>query len=263
MMDRPIRVILFGGGPVLEHGALRFVATLDAHPDVEFLGAVCQSHGQGIVSILEDLWRRRGLLALPLFAARAWGGLRRWLLHPRREWRLRSDLRRLTGPIRYMEDIHAPEVLGLVRELGPDLGLIYGSPILKPELFEIPKHGTLGIHHGSLPKYRGRKTTFWEMYEGEEVAGVTIQRVNRGLDTGEIVQEGRVRIGSRSRSRVWRELEDLGLELYLRAILEVRNGTARYRPQEGPKGGLYRDPPPSLILRLWWRQLCKRMRGTG
>jgi methionyl-tRNA formyltransferase len=144
-----------------------------------------------------------------------------------------------------------------------DLGLIYGSPILRPELFEIPKMGTLGIHHGSLPRYRGKKTTFWEMYEGEERAGVTIQKVNRGLDTGEIVQEGHVRIGSRSRSRVWREVEDLGLQLYLRSILQVGAGTARLREQDGPKGQLYRDPPLTLIIRLWWRQLRKRIRGIG
>ena len=69
---------------------------------------------------------------------------------------------------------------------------VCGAPILKPELFEIPAFGTLGIHHGRLPEYRGKKTTFWAIYNGDSTAGVTIQRINAGLDTGEIVCTGEV-----------------------------------------------------------------------
>lgn len=256
-MDRPIRVILFAGGPVLEHAARRLTATLDAHPDVELLGVICESRGQGSLSVFRDLLRRRGLLAVPLFCARLGSGMVRFVRDPLREWHLRSVSQLVT----YVPDIHDPEVLQKVKDLKPDLGLSYGSPILEASLFEIPGQGTLGIHHGSLPKYRGKKTTFWEMYEGEEEAGVTIQKINRGLDTGEIVLEGRVRIGARSRASVWRELEDLGLDLYLKAILQVRNGIAQFREQEGPTGILYRDPPPKAIVRLWWKQLRKRLGG--
>jgi hypothetical protein len=148
-------------------------------------------------------------------------------------------------------DIHDEVVLAQVRALAPDLGLIYGSPILKPALFEIPAYGTLGIHHGQVPQYRGKKTTFWAMYHGEPVAGVTIQKVTAGLDTGQIVRSGEVPIGRRSYGAVWRDVLALGLDLYIEAILQVREGTAVYRPQTGPKGKLYRDPKPADILRFW------------
>ena len=70
-----------------------------------------------------------------------------------------------------------------------------------------------------------------------------------------------VPIGSKSRASVWKELEELGLELYIRAILEVKSGTARFRAQEGPRRSPYSDPPASLVFRLWWRQTRKRMGG--
>jgi methionyl-tRNA formyltransferase len=133
--------------------------------------------------------------------------------------------------------------------------LIYGSPILKPALFEIPTYGTLGIHHGQVPQYRGKKTTFWAIYHGEPAAGVTIQKINAGLDTGQIVNSGQVLIGRRSYGTVWGEVLALGLDLYVEAILQVRAGTAVYRPQAGPKGKLYRDPKPADIVRFWLRQL--------
>jgi methionyl-tRNA formyltransferase len=154
-------------------------------------------------------------------------------------------------------------VLDRVRDARPDLGLVYGSPILRPALFEIPTMGTLGIHHGTLPRYRGKKTTFWEMFEGQATAGVTIQIIERGLDTGRIVKQDSAEIGARSRSSVWRELEERGLDAYEAAILDMRAGTAEPRAQEGPRTALYRDPPISLVALLAWRQTMKRVFGGG
>jgi methionyl-tRNA formyltransferase len=157
----------------------------------------------------------------------------------------------LAACLHFVPDIHSQAVLEHVRQLKPELGLIYGSPILRPALFEIPACGTLGIHHGKLPQYRGKKTTFWAMYHGEPEAWATIQRVNAGLDTGEIVREGAVPTGGRSYRAVWRDLEALGLNLYIEAILAVKAGTATYRAQSGPKGKLYHDPTIGDLWRFW------------
>jgi methionyl-tRNA formyltransferase len=139
-----------------------------------------------------------------------------------------------------------------------DLGLIYGSPILKPRLFQIPRLGTLGIHHGKMPQYRGKKTTFWSMYNGEKTAGVTIQMVNAGVDTGQIIRRGEVVIGRKSMAQVKGELEELGFTLYVQGILDLKRGLARLAPESGPKGKLYRDPTPGDFVRFWWRQLKAR-----
>lgn len=242
LIARPIRVVLFGGGPVLERGVKQFICRLDEHPEIEFLGAFCQSRGQSLRDVLADLWRRRGLLAIPLFTMNLGGDLLHLLTGPKEEISLNRKIDHLSRRIHFIPDIHAGEVLGQVRELGPDLGLIYGSPILKPELFEIPALGTLGIHHGKVPEYRGKKTTFWAVYNGEKTAGVTIQKVNKHLDAGEIVKEGVVPVGNRSLGSIWRELEKLGCDLYVQGILEIKNGSATLRPQSGVKGKLYHDP---------------------
>jgi methionyl-tRNA formyltransferase len=159
----------------------------------------------------------------------------------------------------FVKDIHAPEVIEQVRTLAPDLGLIYGSPILKPALFELPARGSLGIHHGKVPQYRGNKTAFWALYNGEREAGVTIQKINAGLDTGLIVKEGSVPARGRALRAVWRDLEALGLDLYIAAILEVKQGTAVYRPQVGPKGKLYRNPKLRDYAGFWGRQIKRRL----
>lgn len=257
-LKRIIRVVLFGGGPTLERGVKEFICRLEAHPEIEFLGGFCQSAGQTFWAVVSDLWQRRRFLALPLLLVQIADEIGRFVTRPRTK-ELNKDIARLSDRIHYVPDIHAEGVLEDVRSLGPDLGLIYGSPILKPALFEIPTFGTLGIHHGKVPEYRGKKTTFWAIYNGEETAGVTIQKVNAGLDTGEIVKQGEVPIGHRSQGAIWNELEALGLDLYIQAILEVKTGTASYRPQLGKKGKLYQDPKLGDILKLWGRQLKGRL----
>jgi folate-dependent phosphoribosylglycinamide formyltransferase PurN len=258
-LERPIRVITFGSGPILTHDVRQFLCRLETHSEIFFLGAFCQAESQSFQAVVKDLWKRRGILAFPLLLASAAGGVRRTLLQWNQEAALNKKLEELSDRIHFVSDIHAPTVLAQVRALEPDLGLVYGSPILKPQLFEIPTLGTLGIHHGKVPQYRGNKTTFWAMYNGEEVAGVTIQKINAGLDTGSIVKEGEVTIGCRSQGMVWRELEALGLDLYIQAILEVKAGTAVYRPQTGSKGKLYRNPKLVDLLNFWGRQVKRRL----
>ena len=260
-LRQPIRVVMFGSGPRLTHDAKQFLCRLEAHPEILFLGAFCQAEARTFWAVVKDLWRRRGLLALPLLLAWIANDMGRLVVQPRTEIKMNSKLSQISHLIHFVKDIHAQEVLDHLNSLAPDLGLVYGSPILKPKLFEIPRCGSLGIHHGKVPEYRGNKTTFWAMYNGEKVAGVTIQKINTGLDTGEIVKAGEVTIGRRSQRAVWNELEALGLDLYIQAILEVKAGTATYQPQVGTKGKLYRNPKLGDLLNFWGKQFKKRLSG--
>ncbi|HKY60800.1 MAG TPA: formyltransferase family protein [Gemmatimonadota bacterium] len=260
-LGRPIRVVLIRGR-FQPRAAQRFYVLLDQNPEIELVGCLCQSAGEGLAERLRDAWRRRGVLAAPILASQAAGAVGRFVLQPRLELGLRRRLAAIDRRTELVPDVHAPTVLERVRRLDPDLGVIYGGPILRPELFEIPRFGTLSIHHGRLPEYRGRKTTFWEMDEGRPTAGVAVQRIGAGLDTGDIMAEGAVAIGDKSYLRVWREVQDLGVTLYLDAILQIKRGTASPRPQTGRPGRLYRDPSWLPVLRLGWRQMRKRW-GPG
>lgn len=259
VLNRPIRVVMFGSGPELNPDAKRFLCRLEDHPEIELTAAFCQAESQSVGAVFRDLWKRRGVLAFPLFSAWILNKGFRFLVYPQQEFAMAFKLNNISDRIHFVKDIHAPQVLEQVAALEADLGVIYGSPILKPELFEIPKWGTLGIHHGKVPEYRGNKTAFWMMYNGEPCAGVTIQKVNKGLDTGLIVKTGEVKTDRRAYSDVVRELEALGLKLYIQAILELKRGVAEFRPQMGIKGKLYRNPRPIDFLKFWVKQIQRRL----
>jgi folate-dependent phosphoribosylglycinamide formyltransferase PurN len=251
---------MFGSGPELNPDAKQFLGKLEEHPEIELLGAFCQAGFRSLGAVFGDLWKRRGLLSIPLFTAWLLNKTLRFVLHPREQLMLKRKLENIQNRVHFVPDIHAQQVLEQVTLLESDLGLIYGSPILKPELFEIPNLGTLGIHHGKVPEYRGNKTTFWMMYHGEKFAGVTIQKVNKGLDTGTIVRTGEVNAYRRPYQTVFHELEALGVELYIQAILDVKHGVAEYKPQTGVKGKLYRNPKLGDFVRFWGRQIKRQMR---
>ena len=258
VVGRPIRVVMLGGGSYLSQGAVDVLARLADEAMVDLAAVLLESEGSSTLAMVRDLWRRRGWLAGPVLARMVVEEATRTLRAPRRALTLRRRVRSLAPLVAHVPNLHAADVRERLRALQPDLGLVYGGPILKPELFEIPRFGCLGIHHGRLPTYRGKKTTFWEVVAGEPCAGVVIQRIGRGLDTGAIVLQGEVPIGSRSYGTVWREIEALGVELMVRAVLEVASGEATPRPQVGEKGPLYRDPSLRDLVRYEWRRVTRR-----
>ena len=255
---RPIRVVLFGGA-YLDPPAMRFALALEANPAIDLAGVLCQAPAAGWKFRLRERWRRRGPLALAVLLREGLGTVGRAMARPRATLADRALARRLVPKLRSVPELHAPEVLELVRNWRPDLGAVYGAPILRPVLFSIPALGSFGIHHGRVPDYRGRKTTFWEIYNGEQVAGVTIQRIDAGIDTGDVVKSGEVPIGSKGYGRVERETQDLGIRLFVEAILEARAGKTTTSPQPAVQRRHYGQPKASDFLRLWLRVLGRRL----
>src|SRR5438128_4030415 len=81
-----------------------------------------------------------------------------------------------------------PQFLERIRALAPDVGVVvaYGH-ILQPELLAIPKHGMLNVHPSLLPELRGAAPIQWAIINGLEKTGVTIMRMDAGLDSGPIL----------------------------------------------------------------------------
>lgn len=84
-------------------------------------------------------------------------------------------------------DLHAPECLAHVRALRPDLGIVFACYRLQRSLFSIPRLGTLNLHLGKAPDFRGSSPGFYELLAGVGEVGVTVHRVDDGLDTGPVL----------------------------------------------------------------------------
>ena len=258
---QPISVVVLTGGPVIDRQVARFLSRLEAEPGIDLLAVVSQSPVRGLRGLLSDLWKRRGALAAPILIQNLLITGVGAALNPRAAILRRRTLRALGERIRFMDSIHSDQALELLRKLKAGMGLVYGGPIVKRKLFSIPEHGTLGIHHGKVPDYRGKKTTFWAVYNGETEVAVMIQKISSKLDRGDVLLQATVPVRRRPLFIIKKQLEDAGIDLYLEAIAAVRDGRASYSPQPAGAPILYKDPTAIDILRFWGKYVARLFRG--
>ncbi len=103
---------------------------------------------------------------------------------------------------------------------------------MPPELYTLPPHGTLNLHDSLLPKFTGFSPVLWALISGETEFGLTVHRMDEGLDTGDILVQRSLPIGA---SDTGTDLVVKGMELIPGALREaldaLESGTARWRPQ--------------------------------
>ena len=93
----------------------------------------------------------------------------------------------------YVEDINAEEVVEFLQQHTPELVVASGTSILKQHILEATDSPIINLHPGLAPQYRGRYGSCWPIYNQEpELVGVTIHFVDKGIDTGAILTQGRV-----------------------------------------------------------------------
>ena len=87
--------------------------------------------------------------------------------------------------------INTDEFAQSLLSLETDVLVTSACPLLKPEIFEIPRLPTINVHRGIAPAYRGQRTIFWPLYlEDFDNIGVTLHLIDRGIDTGPILAHG-------------------------------------------------------------------------
>ena len=86
-----------------------------------------------------------------------------------------------------VENYHNENALELMGKANADLGIIYGTNIIKENVFSIPRLGSINLHQGLAPYYRGGPPVFWELFNDEKEVGLTVHFVASKVDTGDII----------------------------------------------------------------------------
>jgi peptidoglycan/xylan/chitin deacetylase (PgdA/CDA1 family) len=157
-------------------------------------------------------------------------------------------------------DLHNADTLARVRGFAPDVGLSLATPILKEALFGIPRLGTLNLHKGKLPEYRGMPPAFWELWNGETQIGCTVHYINAGLDKGDIVSQTAIPRQRYSTLKALQlTLDEVGIELTVEAVVAVLAGDAK--PLSQPSGGRTYTKPTLGQIEILRRRLADALPG--
>ena len=193
------RTIFFGSGAF----AVPIFEALRAHPRIELIGVVTAPD--------RPAGRGRVLRPTPIG------------LQARSTW----------APLLQPTRLRDPEAIAALAELEPDLGVLadYGQVVPRPVL-DLPKHGILNVHPSLLPRHRGATPIPATVAEGDDRAGVTIIRMDDGIDTGPIVAgQSWALTGTEGAPELEARAAREGAELLARTLDPWLAGTAPAIPQ--------------------------------
>jgi methionyl-tRNA formyltransferase len=147
-----------------------------------------------------------------------------------------------------------------LRELKPDLVVVaaYGQ-ILPQSILDLPKFGCVNVHTSLLPKYRGASPIQSAILNGETETGVTIMKMDPGLDTGEIISQARTPILPEDNSQTLHDrLAQLGAELLVETIPDYVAGKIPPKPQPA-EGASYSAKIKKEDGRIDWNEPAEKI----
>ena len=136
-----------------------------------------------------------------------------------------------------------------IDSLKPDLILVVGYRKLFPnQILQIPKYGVFGLHASLLPHLRGFAPLNWAILNNDSYSGVTLFKMDKGTDTGNIVDQESVCIKSLYISELRKIIAQLSVKLVEKNIPLILSGKNYFKkqPLEGTYGS-YRVPGDGLI----------------
>jgi len=150
---------------------------------------------------------------------------------------IKSEAKALGLPVYQPESLHKPAAKDQIKAWNPDLIVVaaYGQ-ILPPSLLDLPPYGCLNVHASLLPRWRGAAPIQAAILHEDQDTGVTIMKMEEGLDTGPILSQETVPISPRDTAgMLFDKLSRTGAELLLKTIRPYLEGKISPRPQDDSK----------------------------
>ena len=136
-------------------------------------------------------------------------------------------------PVRLRKDEELKERL---RSIAPDMIVVAAfGQILPRDVLEIPRLGCINVHGSLLPDLRGAAPMQAAILNGHDESGVTIMRMEEGLDTGDMISKVVCDIRGKDITEVSQILAEAGAQLLTETIPHIADGTAVYEKQDDSK----------------------------
>ncbi len=128
----------------------------------------------------------------------------------------------------------------ILKELAPEVIVVVAfGQIIPDAILELPKYGCINVHASLLPKYRGAAPIQWAVIDGEKTAGVTIMKMDSGLDTGDMYAVAEIPLAAdETGGSLFDRLSELGASLLADTLPKIASGelTPVPQPAESPNG---------------------------
>jgi methionyl-tRNA formyltransferase len=132
----------------------------------------------------------------------------------------------------------------IIRSIGPDVILIMGWYYKVPKkIRDLAKYGAWGIHASMLPEYAGGAPLVWAMINGEKETGMTLFKLDEGVDDGDIISQEKIEIEANdSIKEVYEKVTIASKKVLLSALQNI--ATITFTPQDKSKIKIYPQRKP-------------------
>jgi len=136
-------------------------------------------------------------------------------------------------PIIQPEKLRQPEAMDQLRRWNPDLIVVAAfGQILRKDVLDLPRFGCINVHASLLPRWRGAAPINAALLHGDEETGVTIMKMDVGLDTGPILTRSTIRLTPNDTAGSgFESLSRLGAELLIDTLPDYLSGKIQPVPQ--------------------------------
>jgi len=147
---------------------------------------------------------------------------------------VKSLAQELNLPVLQPRRLREPEAKEQLQNWHPDAIIVAAfGQILKPDVLNLPPHGCVNVHASLLPRWRGAAPIRAAILHGDEQSGVTIMRMDPGVDTGPILSQRAITIRPDDTSETLSaRLAELGAELLLETLPGYLDGKITPSPQD-------------------------------
>jgi methionyl-tRNA formyltransferase len=179
-----------------------------------------------------------------------------------------QEARRLALPVHTPRTLKDENAQVAFRALNVEAAAVVAYGLILPKsVLEAPRLGCFNIHASLLPRWRGAAPINRAIMAGDTESGVTIMKMNEGLDTGAIAMADPMPIGpDMTAGDLHDALSRLGADLMLRALAAAERGSLTLTPQPD-EGVTYAEKISKNETRIdWskpWRQVHDHLRGLS
>ena len=145
-------------------------------------------------------------------------------------------------PVMQPEKIRLPETMEQLRAWSPELIVVAAfGQILRKDVLDLPRFGCINVHASLLPRWRGAAPINAVIMHGDEETGVTIMKMDAGLDTGPMLSQRSIRLAPEDTAgSAFEKLSTLGAELLIETLPYYLSG--RLVPVPQPEEGVTYAP---------------------
>jgi methionyl-tRNA formyltransferase len=135
-------------------------------------------------------------------------------------------------PVRQPDRIN--EIEEELRKYQPDIiAVVAYTQKIPPAILNIPKYGVFNVHGSLLPKYRGASCLQAPIWNGDKKTGITIMKMDSGLDTGDILTQKEIELTSSDTTPIIHDkLAEIGADILPASLKDYIRGKIKLTPQD-------------------------------